>query len=93
MATAAMMTATFANATDYYCSPEGTGEQDGSSWENAFPAADINEVLANLEPGDMVYLTEGKYTGTKIRPVSGITVIGGILSLRRAQILAVIILG
>ncbi len=77
MATAAMMTATFANATDYYCSPEGTGEQDGSSWENAFPAADINEVLANLEPGDMVYLTEGKYTGTKIRPVSGITVIGG----------------
>lgn len=77
MATAAMMTAAFANATDYYCSPEGTGEQDGSSWENAFPAADINEVLANLEPGDMVYLTEGKYTGTKIRPVSGITVIGG----------------
>lgn len=77
MATVAMMTAAFANATDYYCSPEGAGEQDGSNWENAFPAADINEVVANLEPGDMVYLTEGKYTGTKIRPVPGITITGG----------------
>lgn len=80
MVVAVMMTAASAHSASYYCSPSGAGEQDGSSWENAFPAADINEVVANLEPGDIVYLTEGKYTGTKIRPISGITIIGGFSS-------------
>lgn len=77
VAIAAAMAVANANATDYFCSPEGAGDQDGTSWENAFPAADINEVVGSLEPGDVVYLTAGTYTGTKVRPVSGITIIGG----------------
>jgi len=66
-----------ANAATYFCSPTGAGDGDGSSWENSFEAKAINDVVENLEPGDIVYLLEGTYTGAKIRPVSGITVIGG----------------
>lgn len=78
IAAAAVLFASFnAGADVYFCSPQGSGSGDGSSWDDAYPAADINEVLSAVEPGDFVYLLEGTYTGTAIRPVSGITVIGG----------------
>lgn len=77
LAVAFAMATVNAGAEVYYCSPTGAGDADGSSWDNAFEAAAINDVLENLEPGDIVYLLEGTYTGSRIRPVSGITVIGG----------------
>lgn len=77
LAVALAMASINAGAEVYYCSPAGAGDQDGSSWENAFPAEDINEVVSYLEPGDIVYLTEGTYTGTRIRPVQGLSIIGG----------------
>ncbi len=76
IAIAAMMAAS-ANAETYYCSPTGAGDGDGSSWDNAFAAEDIQEVLGYIEPGDVIYLLEGSYYGTQIRPVQGITVTGG----------------
>ncbi len=76
-AATAMLATINVNAESYFCSPTGAGEETGESWENAFPAEDINEVVANLEPGETVYLMEGTYTGTSIRPVPGLTVIGG----------------
>ena len=66
-----------ANAETYFCSPSGAGEMDGSSWANAFPAQTIAEVVESVEPGDILYLTEGTYTGTTVKPVAGITIIGG----------------
>lgn len=77
LTTAALMATLNAGAETYFCSPTGAGEGDGSSWENAFEAASINDVVENVEPGDIVYLLEGRYTGARIRPVSGITIIGG----------------
>lgn len=77
LTTTALLAALNAGAETYFCSPTGAGNGDGSSWENAFEAASINDVVENVEPGDIIYLLEGRYTGTRIRPVSGITVIGG----------------
>jgi hypothetical protein len=74
---ALLLAAASANATEYYCSPNGSGSQEGDSWTNAYPAKAINDVVSGIEPGDVVYLLEGTYTGTQITPVAGITVIGG----------------
>ena len=65
------------SAETYFASPTGAGDESGDSWTNAFPAANIADILENVEEGDVIYLLEGKYTGASIRPVNGITVIGG----------------
>ncbi len=77
LAAVAMMAGLNANAAEWFCSPAGAGDADGSSWANAFPAESIAEVVENVEPGDIVYLLEGTYYGTQIRPVVGISIIGG----------------
>lgn len=76
-ASACLMATLNANATEWFCSPAGAGDESGDSWTNAFPAESIADVIENVEPGDIVYLLEGTYTGTQIRPVVGISVIGG----------------
>lgn len=65
------------SAETYYASPAGAGDESGDSWTNAFPAVNIADILENVEPGDVIYLLEGTYTGASVRPVNGITVIGG----------------
>ena len=73
----ALSAATSLNATVYFGSPAGAGDQSGDSWTNAFPAKNIADILEGVEAGDVVYLLEGTYTGTTVYPVEGITVIGG----------------
>lgn len=77
LAAALIAATTGAQASQWYCSPAGAGDQTGDSWTNAFPAENIADVLENVEAGDIVYLLEGTYTGTNILPVEGITVVGG----------------
>lgn len=61
----------------YFASPEGAGNGSGDSWTNAFAAKNIADILENREKGDVVYLLEGTYTGTTVRPIEGIDIIGG----------------
>lgn len=80
LAAAALMTSLSANATTYFCSPEGSGEKDGSSWDNTYPAANISSILSfNLTDGDEVYFTEGTYKGdgTQLLIPAGVLLKGG----------------
>lgn len=83
MAAAAMMVATGASAqTTYFFSPDGNGEMDGSSWENAAPSEYLGEAVANAAEGDAFYLMAGKYKApTNLGNVwtipNGITLKGG----------------
>ena len=45
----------------YFFSPEGQGEGDGSSWENAAAGEYLGSTLADAEPGTEFYLMEGNY--------------------------------
>ena len=45
----------------YFFSPEGQGEADGSSWENAAAGEYLGSTLADAEPGTEFYLMEGAY--------------------------------
>lgn len=74
----ALMATGVINADTYFCSPEGAGDKDGSSWENA-KAADIDAIFKSgaAKAGDIFYMLEGKYVGSAVRPVAGITIVGG----------------
>lgn len=48
-------------AETYFFSPNGNGEQDGSSWDNAAPGEYLGTTLAEAEPGTAFYLMEGNY--------------------------------
>lgn len=78
---AALMGATTASATEYFFSPTGAGEMDGTSWDNAAPSDYLGGLMAELQPGDAVYLTGGTYlpdrnTGLWDFP-QGVTIKGG----------------
>ena len=45
----------------YFFSPNGNGDQDGSSWENAAAGEYLGSTLASAEPGMEFYLMEGSY--------------------------------
>lgn len=45
----------------YFFSPEGAGEQDGTSWENAAPGEWLGATLRGAEPGSEFWLMEGSY--------------------------------
>ena len=42
-------------------SPEGNGDANGTSWENAAPGDYLGTTIASAEAGDEFYLMEGKY--------------------------------
>ena len=48
--------------TIWYITPNGVGNMDGSSWENAAPISMIHVILLSCSSGDSVYLSEGDYT-------------------------------
>ena len=82
LAAVAMLTATNANAADWFFSPSGAGEMDGSSWENAASAEALAGALADAEtiaPGDNVYLMAGTYTNQNIlwTITPGVNIYGG----------------
>ncbi len=47
--------------TRYFFAPEGIGDADGSSWENAAGGEYLGQTIANAEPGTEFYLMEGNY--------------------------------
>lgn len=49
------------NAEQFFFSPNGAGEGDGSSWENAAAGEYLGTTIANAEPGSEFYLMEGSY--------------------------------
>lgn len=71
-----------ANAATYFFSPNGAGEADGTSWENAAAGSDLGDFLSSsVEEGDIICLQEGKYapsasTNRWFIP-QGITIKGG----------------
>ena len=70
-----------ANAETYFFSPEGNGEQDGTSWDNAAPGDLLGETLEYAEPGTVIYLMEGNYlpsiTTNKWNIAQGVILKGG----------------
>lgn len=76
-----------ASAADYYVSPEGAGNKDGSSWENAWGVAELcaktGDSNKNFATGDNVYFASGKYLPTSIiRFYKGVNLIGSTSSER-----------
>ena len=49
------------DVTRYFFSPNGNGEGDGTSWENAAAGEYLGATLAAAEPGTEFYLMEGNY--------------------------------
>lgn len=47
--------------TKYYVSPEGAGNKDGSSWQNAHGQEGIVEFLSSLSDSSIVYFMQGDY--------------------------------
>lgn len=62
---AAMGFAVCANASVYFFSPSGAGDNDGSDWENAAPAEYLGDALSEAEAGDTLYLMEGAYAPSR----------------------------
>ncbi|MGV3630292.1 MAG: hypothetical protein ACO1O6_03760 [Bacteroidota bacterium] len=55
----------FFAATTYRVTPSGAGNMDGTSWGNAFPGNQLQAVIDNAEPGDMVWVACGVYYTTE----------------------------
>ena len=79
---AALAFGLLANAqTQYFFSPEGNGDADGSSWENAAAGEYLGETIEYAEVGDVFYLMEGNYlpstTTNKWNIKQGVIIKGG----------------
>ena len=49
-------------ASDYYLSPDGAGNKDGSSQENAFAQSEVSSIVnQTLQPGDTLLICPGTY--------------------------------
>ncbi len=51
---------------NYYATPTGAGAQDGTSWTNAWPQAQIQTAVNGLGAGDTLNLGSGTYTITSL---------------------------
>lgn len=58
---AGVLCASASFATDYYVSVDGSGEKDGSSWENAIAFTDMCGKINEYENGDVFYFQGGTY--------------------------------
>lgn len=58
---AGVLCASASFATDYYVSVEGSGEKDGSSWENAIAFTDMCGKINEYKDGDVFYFQGGTY--------------------------------
>ena len=78
---AALMAAPSASfATDCFVTPDGRGNGDGSSWENAMSFEAFREKIAATENGnDVYYFAGGKYIFSEPLGINktGCTLIGG----------------
>lgn len=75
---AGVLCASASFATDYYVSVEGSGEKNGSSWENAIAFTDMCGKINEYQNGDVFYFQGGTYvTSDAIGITKGYTFIGG----------------
>jgi hypothetical protein len=59
---------TLAPAADFHVTPEGGGDQSGSSWGNALSPSAINQVFnERMQPGDRLLLGSGTYQNPALR--------------------------
>lgn len=58
---AGVLCASASLATDYYVSVDGSGEKDGSSWENAIAFTDMCGKINEYKDGDVFYFQGGTY--------------------------------
>lgn len=58
---AGVLCASASFATDYYVSVEGSGEKNGSSWENAIAFTEMYSNINSYENGDVFYFQGGTY--------------------------------
>lgn len=58
---AGVLCASASFATDYYVSVEGSGEKNGSSWENAIAFTDMCSKINEYQNGDVFYFQGGTY--------------------------------
>lgn len=58
---AGVLCASASFATDYYVSVEGSGEKNGSSWENAIAFTEMCGKINEYENGDVFYFQGGTY--------------------------------
>lgn len=70
------------SAADYFMSPEGKGEKDATSWDNAAPVEQLASLIQKCSAGDAIYLMAGTYNlcaGETVNYplVAGITIMGG----------------
>ena len=64
--------------TKWYVTPDGAGDMDGSSWNNAAAVSQIHVILLSCASGDSVYFKEGEYTTDRIITLpSGVSFFGG----------------
>ena len=75
---AGVLCASASFATDYYVSVEGSGEKNGSSWENAIAFTDMCGKINEYQNGDVFYFQGGTYVPSDaIGITKGYTFIGG----------------
>lgn len=68
---AGVLCASASFATEHYVSVDGSGEKDGSSWENAIAFTDMYSNINEYENGDVFYFQGGTYyVPTKVPTVS-----------------------
>lgn len=65
-------------ATDHYISPNGKGNGDGTSWDDAMSFSDLLDKINTYDDGDVYYFAGGTYYPPKIVGITkGCTFIGG----------------
>lgn len=65
-----------------YCmTPSGSGAMNGSNWDNAWSATQINTAMLSLAPGDRLYMLEGDYgtLTTPLQPSGLVGIYGGFI--------------
>lgn len=72
------------NAKISYVTPEGSGNYTGSSWKNAAPGENLQQIINQSVDGDQIWVSHGLYktTSSKDRSISfkmknGVAIIGG----------------
>ena len=67
-----------ASGAKWYITPDGAGNMDGTSWNNAAAGSQIHAILLSCASGDSIYIAEGEYTTERIMDIpAGVTIYGG----------------
>ncbi|MBB02802.1 MAG: hypothetical protein CMJ47_09160 [Planctomyces sp.] len=62
----------FAHAAEFYLTPQGAGQKDGTSWDNAFGQDSLSSVVnETLQPGDRLLIGSGRYTDARLSISNG----------------------